>query len=93
MLPSTGRGGVSQDTLIPGMSMHTVRNEKRVILTCEGNKTLLVGANQGLLCCVEDVRCQTGRKGKLVCYTVEKAWIKGYRVLVVSRTQRYKKPE
>ena len=57
---------------IPGMSMHTVRNGKREILTCEGNKALFVGANQGLPCCVEDVRCQTGRKGELVRYTVEK---------------------
>lgn len=71
MFPSTGRGGVSQDTLVPGMSMHTVRNEKKVILTCEGNKTLFVGANQVLPCCVEDVRCQTNRKRELVCYTVK----------------------
>lgn len=62
-----------QDTLIPGMSTHTVRNEKKVILTCEGNKALLVGSNQGVPCCAEDVRCQPDRKGELVCYTVERA--------------------
>jgi hypothetical protein len=74
MFPSTGRGGVSQDTLIPGRNEYAHGQErKRVILTCEGNKALFVGANQGLPCCVEDVRCQTGRKGELVCYTVEKA--------------------
>jgi hypothetical protein len=73
MFPSTGQGGVSQDTLISGMSMHTVRNKKKVILTCEGNEALLVSANQGLPSSIEDVRCQTGRKGALVCYTVEKA--------------------
>jgi hypothetical protein len=49
------------------------QERKKVILTCEGNKALLVGANQGLPCCVEDVRCQPGRKGELVCYTVERA--------------------
>jgi hypothetical protein len=86
MFPSTSRGGVSQDTLIPGMSTHTVRNEKKVILTCEGNKALLVGANHVLPCCIEDVRCHAARKGVLVCYSVEKAWIKGFRVMVVSRT-------
>lgn len=62
------------------------QEREKVILTCEGNKALLVGANQGLPCWVEDVRCHTPRKGVLVCYSVEKAWIKGFGVMVVSRT-------
>ncbi len=45
------------------------QEQKKVTLTCEGNKAFLVGANQGLPCCIEDVRCQTDSKGKLVCYT------------------------
>jgi hypothetical protein len=40
--------------------------------TCEGNKALFVGTDQGLPCCVEGVRLQTERKGELVCYTIEK---------------------
>ena len=73
MYPSTGRGGVSQDNLVPGMSNAHGQERKKVILTWEGNKALLVGANQGLPCCIEDVRRQADRKGELVCYSVDKA--------------------
>lgn len=75
MSPSTGRGGVSRDNLITGMSMNAVRNKKKKkgTHTCDGNKALFVGTDQGLPCCTEDVRCQTERKGELVCYTIDRA--------------------